>query len=161
MTSVLPWPQLAGAVSVRAGWPGSNGSTMATNGAAAAAGSFLVTTAGLDVPPPARPDDPDEPQPASIAASPAPHNASTAIRATGGLTAPSYLANSINPSSPTSAINDSALLPPQQTRECPRRLHRASPQRRQRDVRYSPRRWSIVVVRTTTMEHRRGCAGGG
>jgi hypothetical protein len=72
---------------------------MLTNGVAAVLGSFLVTTVGLDVPAPAPPDDPGEPQPASIPASPAPHSASTAIRAAGCLTAPLHIANSINPSS--------------------------------------------------------------
>src|SRR6266702_3160962 len=61
---VEDWPpQLAGAASVLAGWPGSNGSTMLTNEAAAEA-----------VPPAAAPDeaavpgeldDPEDPQPAS------------------------------------------------------------------------------------------------
>src|SRR5581483_8122283 len=99
MTSVLPWPQLAGAVSTRAGWPGSKGSTMLTNGATAAVVAVAVD-AGLDVPVPAPPDDPGDPvelQPVSIPASPAPHNASTATCASGRLAAPSRIANSINP----------------------------------------------------------------
>src|SRR6476661_3108997 len=57
MASVLPWPpQLAGAVSTRAGWPGSNGSTMGTNGVIAAMAAPVA--AGLDAAAPAPPDDP-------------------------------------------------------------------------------------------------------
>jgi hypothetical protein len=71
---------------------------MLTNGATAAVVAVAVD-GGLDVPPPAPPGDPDEPHPASMAASPAPHNVSTATLASGRLTVPSHLANSINPSS--------------------------------------------------------------
>src|SRR5947209_2874585 len=99
MASVVRWlPQLSGAVSTRAGCPGSNGSTMLTNGATAAVWAVLIAVAaGLAAPPP--PGDAGELQPASIPASPAPHNASTASRASGRLNVPSDLANFINPSS--------------------------------------------------------------
>src|SRR2546421_578275 len=44
MASVVLWPpQVSGADSTRAGWPGSNGSTMGTNGAMAAAGATSDT----------------------------------------------------------------------------------------------------------------------
>ena len=61
------WPlQLDGAASVLAGWPGSNGSTMLTNEAAAAADAVPPAAAGLDeAAVPREPADPEDPQPAS------------------------------------------------------------------------------------------------
>ena len=56
-------PHLAGAASVLAGWPGSNGSTMPTNEAAAEA---VPPAAALDeAAVPGELDDPEDPQPAS------------------------------------------------------------------------------------------------
>src|SRR5512146_3222740 len=96
MASVVLWPpQVSGVGATRAGWPGSNGSTMGTNGAMAAVP--VPVAAGLDAPPPALPD-PGE-HPASTAVSPAPHAISTATRVSGRLAVPSQIAISINPSS--------------------------------------------------------------
>ncbi len=69
---------------------------MLTNGATAAVVAVAVA-GGLDVPPPAPPGDPDEPQPASIAARPAPHKVSTATRVSDCLASAFLIANSINP----------------------------------------------------------------
>src|SRR5215467_807126 len=99
MASVVLWPpQVSGADSTRAGWPGSNGSTMGTNEATAGAVPVPVA-AGLDAVPPGLPGlaDPGE-HPASTAVSPAPHAISIATRVSGLLPVPFQIANSINPS---------------------------------------------------------------
>src|SRR5258705_8973916 len=65
---VEDWPlEVAGAGSVLAGWRGSNGSTMLTNEAAAAAADTVPpAAAGLDESAvPGEPADPEDPQPAS------------------------------------------------------------------------------------------------
>jgi hypothetical protein len=67
MASVVGWlPQLAGADSGLAGCPGSNGSTMLTNEAAADALLPAPVAAGRDeAAGPGELDDPEDPQPAS------------------------------------------------------------------------------------------------
>ncbi len=68
MASVLGWlPQSAGPVRVRAGWPGSNGSTMATNGGAVLAAEAEAVPDGAAVVAGAVPllDDVELPQPAA------------------------------------------------------------------------------------------------
>ena len=61
----MDWPpQLAGAASVLAGWPGSNGSTMLTNEAAAAE-AVPPAAAPDEAAVPGELDDPEDPQPAS------------------------------------------------------------------------------------------------
>src|SRR6266850_8201718 len=67
---VEDWPlQLAGAGPVLAGWPGSNGSTMLTNEATAAADAVPAAAAGLDeAAVPGEAADPEDPQPASATA---------------------------------------------------------------------------------------------
>jgi hypothetical protein len=62
-------PQLAGADSARAGWPGSKGSTILTNEAAAAADMVPPAAAGLDeAAVPGELADPEDPHPASATA---------------------------------------------------------------------------------------------
>src|SRR5689334_18435573 len=81
MASVVGWlPQLAGADSVLAGCPGSNGSTMLTNEAAAADATLPApVAAGRDeAAGPGELDDPEDPQPASGTASTA--SASSIVR---------------------------------------------------------------------------------
>jgi len=113
MASVVAWPpQVSGAGTTRAGWPGSNGSTMLTNGVMAAVVAVPVA-AGLDAAGPGLPG-PDE-HPASAPASPAPHIISTATRASGRLAAPSHIANSISPSSQhriSGTLSDAGEPPP-------------------------------------------------